>query len=182
MASTTRPAPSLTHFEYRCTARLREKPFLELHNGHSVAFVRKGSFGYRARGEAYELVAGSTLVGHPGDEYACTHDHVCGDECLSFHFTPELASSLSSRTGTWRSRGVPPLPQLMVLGELAQAALDGHSDVGVDEAGLSFVARFVEITTGERQRSTEPSARDRRRAVETALWLEESAHKPIDLT
>jgi AraC-like DNA-binding protein len=175
------PAPSVTCFEYRCTARLREKPFVELHNSHSVAFVRKGSFGYRARGEAYELVAGSTLVGHPGDEYMCTHDHVCGDECLSFHFKPELASSMRSRTGTWLSRGVPPLPQLMVLAELAQAAIEGRSDVGVDEAGLSFVARFVEIMTGERHPMTEPSARDRRRAVETALWLEENAHRPIDL-
>jgi hypothetical protein len=37
--------------------------------------VRRGSFGYRLRGVEYELVAGSILVGHAGDEYTCTHDH-----------------------------------------------------------------------------------------------------------
>ena len=35
----------------------------------------------------FELVAGSILVGHPGVEYTCTHEHhVCGDECLSSNF------------------------------------------------------------------------------------------------
>ena len=51
--------------------------------------MRKGSFGYRVRGQTFELVAGSILVGYPGDEYVCTHDHhVCGDECLSFQLAP----------------------------------------------------------------------------------------------
>ena len=40
-----------------------------------------------------ELVAGSMLVGHPGDEYICTHDHVCGDECLSFFLAPGTGGS-----------------------------------------------------------------------------------------
>ena len=181
MTTFVRTAPSIACFEYRCTARLREKPFVECHHGHSVSLVRKGSFGYRARGRAYELVAGSTLVGHPGDEYTCTHDHVCGDECLSFRLTPGLVDSTGARADAWHSRGVPPLPQLMVLGELAQAATDGRSDVGADEAGLWFVARFLEIVTGKRERVAEPAARDRRRAVETALWLDENADQPIDL-
>jgi hypothetical protein len=47
----------------------------------------------------FELVTGSILVGHPGDEYMCTHDHhVCGDECLSFHLAPALADDARSIT------------------------------------------------------------------------------------
>jgi len=172
---------SIACIDYRCTAGLRERPFVECHRRHSVSFVRKGSFGYHVRGESFELVAGSTLVGQPGDEYKCSHEHVCGDECLSFQLTPEIAASVGACPSVWRSRAVPPLPQLMVLGELAQAAIDGRSDVGVDEAGLSFVARFVELMIGKPQRASEPAARDRRRAVETALWLDENAHEPIDL-
>jgi hypothetical protein len=53
------------------------------HSITSVSYVRKGSFGCRTRGRSFELVTGSILVGYPGDEYVCTHDHVCGDECLS---------------------------------------------------------------------------------------------------
>ena len=167
--------------DYRCTARLHERPFTECHERHSVSYVRKGSFGYRVRGEAFVLVAGSTLVGHAGDEYMCTHEHVCGDECLSFQFAPDVAESIGARKEVWLSRGVPPLPQLMVLGELAQAALGGSSDVGVDEAGLSFAARFVEVVTGRPPRAADPAPRDRRRAVETALWLDERANEAIDL-
>jgi AraC-like DNA-binding protein len=76
---------------------------------------------------------------------------------------------------------VPPLPELMVLGELAQAAADGRSDIGVDEAGMLFAARFVEVASGREQRPPEALARDRRRAVEAAIWLDEHAHEPVDL-
>jgi AraC-like DNA-binding protein len=167
--------------EYRCKAALHEKPFGEVHDCHSVSFVRKGSFGYRVRGRSFDLVAGSTLVGRAGDEYQCTHEHVCGDECLSFRLDGSALDSIGARAGTWRSRAVPPLPQLVVLGELAQAALEGRSDVGVDEAGLAYAARYVAIVTGEPGRAPAPTARDRRRAVEAALWLDQHAGEAVDL-
>ena len=62
--------------------------------------------------------------------------HACGDECLSFFLAPELVESIGDQAEIWRSGGVPPLPELMVLGELAQAAADGRSDIGLDEVGL----------------------------------------------
>jgi AraC-like DNA-binding protein len=181
MNALSHPSAAISCVEYRCTAHLHERPYVECHDALSVSYVRKGSFGYRARGESFDLVAGSTLVGHPGDEYSCTHDHVCGDECLSFRLAPELAATISGRHDVWLSRAVPPLPELIVLGELAQAAMEARSDVGVDEAGLSYAARFVEVVTGRRKRAPAAAARDRRRAVETALWLDENAHEPIDL-
>jgi AraC-like DNA-binding protein len=143
--------------------------------------VRKGGFGYRARGEAFELVAGSLLVGHPGIEYVCTHDHVAGDECLSVHLAPELVAAIGGRTGLWKIGCVPPLPELMVLGELAQAAAEGRSDVGLDEIGVLFAARFIEVVSARRQKPPEARARDRRRVVETALWMDGHSHEPIDL-
>ena len=168
-------------FEYRCTAQPHDRPFAEVHTRDSVALVRKGSFGYRVRGEVFDLVAGSTLVGRAGDEYMCTHEHVCGDEGLAVRLAPAVTASLGARADVFRSRAVPPLPQLMVLGELVHAAFDGRSNVGVDEAGLLFAARFVEVVGGERPRAPAPTARDRRRAVEAALWLEANAAEPIDL-
>jgi AraC-like DNA-binding protein len=76
---------------------------------------------------------------------------------------------------------VPPLPELMVWGELAQAAAEGNSDAGLDELGVLFAARFVEVVSGQQRKPPEVSARDRRRAVEAALWLDAHSHEPIDL-
>ena len=53
--------------DYRCDAGPADVPYTELHRRFSIAYVRRGSFGYRYRGEAHELVAGSVLVGHAGD-------------------------------------------------------------------------------------------------------------------
>jgi AraC-like DNA-binding protein len=69
----------------------------------------------------------------------------------------------------------------MVLGELAQAAADGRSDVGLDEVGHAFASRFVEVVSGRVQKLAPATARDRRRAVETALWIDAHSHRPIDL-
>lgn len=44
--------------DYRCTAEPAEKPFTELHRTHSVSYVRKGTFGYRARGLQPQLLRG----------------------------------------------------------------------------------------------------------------------------
>src|SRR3974390_1655620 len=136
MSSTTLLArPSMTVSDFRCAAVPGEKPFVEQHCRHSISYVRKGSFGYCSRGRTHELVAGSVLVGYPGAEFLCTHDHVCGDECLSFFLAPELLEMIGDDPAIWRIGAAPPLPELMVLGELAQASVNGRSDIGLDEIG-----------------------------------------------
>jgi AraC-like DNA-binding protein len=172
---------SITVSDFRCSAGTGDTPFVEQHRSHSVSYVRKGSFGCQSRGRFFELVAGSILVGHPGDEYLCTHDHVCGDECLSFFLAPELVEAIGDRAQVWRIGAAPPLPELIVLGELAQAAAEGRSDVGLDEVGALFASRFVEVVSGRTREPAPVKARDRRRAVETALWIDANSHREIDL-
>src|SRR5512132_3817570 len=172
---------TISALEYRCRARPGDRPFVERHDDFSVCYVVTGSFGYHVRGEAFELVPGSLLIGYPGDEYVCTHDHVCGDECLSFFLAPELVEAIGDRAEAWRSGSAPPLPELMVLGELAQAAACGRSDVGLDEVGQVFASRFVEVVSGRPHQPVATPARDRRRAVETALWIDAHSHQQIDL-
>ena len=172
---------SIAVTEFRCTAVPGDKPFTEQYASHSISYVRKGSFGCQTRGRSFELVVGSILVGHPGDEFICTHDHVCGDECLSFFLDPELVEAIGDRTEVWRVGAAPPLPELMVLGELAQAAADGRSDVGLDEAGALFAHRFVEVVSGRPRQPVATADRDRRRAVESALWIDAHSHRQIDL-
>jgi AraC family transcriptional regulator len=175
------PGPiSVVH--YRCTAGPGDRPFVELHEGWSVSYVQRGSFGYHCRGAAYELVPGSVLAGQAGDEYLCTHDHHCGgDECLAFFAAPELVDEIDGPRRAWRSRGVPPLAQLTVLGELARSVVAGDSDLGLDEVGLAFASRFVNVIAGGSLPSVRAAVKDRRRAVESALWIDAHAAEPIDL-
>ncbi|HTE42949.1 MAG TPA: AraC family transcriptional regulator [Steroidobacteraceae bacterium] len=179
-------SPIVTVIDYRCTAGPHDKPFTEVHRAHSISYVRRGSFGYRLRDTTYDLIAGSLMVGNPGDEYMCTHDHhECGDECLSFHFTAAAAALLtnplkSSRRNIWRTGVMPPLPALVTLGELAQAVADGQSNIGLDEAGIAFANRFV-AAVGSQRRPAKPSARDRRRAIDAARWIEQYSHQDMDL-
>jgi AraC-like DNA-binding protein len=167
--------------DFRCDARAGDTPFVEQHGSHSISYVRKGSFGCASRGRAFELVAGSILVGHPGDEFICSHDHICGDECLSFFLDPELVQAIGDDAGLWQSGCAPPLPELMVLGELAQAAAEGRSDIGLDEIGEVLARRFVAMVSGRAEQPAAATQRDRRRAVEAALWIDAHSHEDIDL-
>jgi AraC family transcriptional regulator len=168
--------------DIRCSAGPGDPSYVEVHGGYSISYVRQGSFGYRVRGELHQLVAGSVLVGYPGDEFVCTHEHHAkGDECLSFELSPELAEEVGGRESLWRVGCVPPLAETAVLGGLAQASAEGTNDYGIDEAGLALAARFVEVVSGKKLRPQHASPRDHRRAVEAALWIDAHAHEPVDL-
>jgi AraC-like DNA-binding protein len=180
-ATTLLQRPSISVSNFRCDAAPGDAPFMEQHRCHSISYVRKGSFGCHSRGRFTELVAGSVLVGHPGDEYVCSHDHVCGDECLSFFLQPDLVEAIGDRADIWQIGSTPPLPELMVFGELAQASAEGRSDIGLDEIGQLFAGRFVEVISGRAPKPLSANARDRRRAVETALWIDAHSHQEIDL-
>ncbi len=172
---------------YQCTASPNELQVTEVHDTHSVSYVRRGGFSYHCRGQTYEMVTGSVLVGCRDNEYMCTHDrHACGDECLSFHLSPEFLDTLG-RAGvercdrTWRSGGLPPLPELVVLGELAQACVGNRSAMGLDEIGLMFCSRFVDVVSGHKRDAFTLPERDRRRAVEAAMWIDANAAAPLNL-
>jgi AraC-like DNA-binding protein len=180
-ATTLLTTPSMTVSRFRCDAGPGDEPFAEYRTGHSLAYVQSGSFGCHCRAGFFELVAGSVLVGRPRDEYTCTHEHICGDECLSFFLSEDLVEALGGRGDEWQVGAMPPLPELMVLGELAQTAADGNSDIGLDEVGQIFANRFVAVASGRFRKVVAPTARDRRRAVEAALWIDENSHREIDL-
>ena len=113
-------SPLLSVIDYHCSAGPDDAPFAELHPNHSISYVRRGSFSCHYRGEAHELVAGSVLLGHPGDEYMCSHEHHgCGDECLSFQFTPAGLEAFGDgavlQAKLWRTGALPPLDRKSVV-------------------------------------------------------------------
>lgn len=182
LATTQLQSGAIRVVDYRCSTGPAEKPFAEMHTGYSVAYVRKGSFGYRSRGMTHELVAGAVLMGYPGDEFICTHEHhVCGDECLGFHLAPGIVDLIENDRKVWRAGSLPPLPELMVLGELAQAVVEGRSDVGLDEVGLWLAARMAQVISPPRSSASGATTNDRKRAVEAALWIHAHSHESFAL-
>lgn len=182
VTATVLQSGAISALDYRCSARPGETPYAEWHNVFSISYVRRGSFGYQTRGQSFEMVPGSVLIGHPGNEYVCTHDHhICGDECLSFQLAPELADAIGAKPEIRRVSSLPPLPDMIVLGELAQAAANAANDIGLDEAGLILASRFAEIASGRPRNIAGASMRDRARAVRAAMWIGEYSHRQIDL-
>jgi AraC family transcriptional regulator len=168
--------------DYRCAAGPDDRPFTESHEGFSAAFVRRGSFGYRHRGRAFDLVAGSVLLGHPGDEYVCTHEHhACGDACLSFKLSPEYAEMVGGDKDIWQAGSIAPHAGIMVLGALAEAVAEGRSDLGFDEIGLMFTAAIAAHVAGRARKPVEARTQDRAKITAAAAWIEAHAASEIDL-
>ena len=173
---------SLSVVDYRCAAKPEDQPFPEVHRRHSVSYVRRGSFGYRCCGPARELMSGSLLIGRPGVEFTCTHDHQAGgDECLSFQLSADLAESFGDGGALWKLVSLPPIAEVVVVAELAQAAAQGRHDAGLDEIGLLLLHRVAAITRGRRRNEVTATQAERRRAVGAALWLDERSAEPLTL-
>jgi AraC-like DNA-binding protein len=174
-------AHGVSVFSYRCRAGPRDRPYLEQHRGHSLSYIHAGSFACCCGGRRFELTTGALMVGHPGDEYTCVHDHhPSGDAGVSFGYSDELVESLGAGPA-WRCGALPPLAQIAPLGELARAAAAGASDVALAEIGLLLAERFAALASRERTVSHAPSAADRRRALRAAQWLDANCGDDADL-
>jgi AraC-like DNA-binding protein len=166
-ATTLYEGESFSVYRFVCDRGPADRPYVEIHRRHSLSFVRRGGFGCRTLGRTHDLVAGAVMVGAPEREYMATHEHHgCGDECLSVKLSPELAESLGDEV--WRLACIPPLPELMVLGSR------------IDEAALAFAARCAAVASPKKV-LRKVTVRDRRRAVEAALWLEAHVAEDVSL-
>jgi len=171
----------ITAVDYRCGAGPADTPYTEVHERFSLSYVRRGSFGCRTRGRHFELVAGAFLIGFPGDEFMCMHDHHAGDECLSFQFSPHLVEMIDADTTVWRGGAAPPLAELMILGELAQRTAEGGTDLGLDEVGMLLAARFGVVLGRVEHGQLDATVRERRRSACAAEWIDAHSHESIDL-
>ncbi|TAK17104.1 MAG: AraC family transcriptional regulator [Acidobacteria bacterium] len=174
---------AVTVVDYRCDAGPGDVPFPEAHDSYSLSYVRRGGFAYTSRGRTFELVAGSFVVGHAGDEYMCSHDHhLCGDECLSFHLTPEAAAEVGAGADVWRTGGLSPRPELAVWAERAQAVADGRAEGSLEEIGLLIASRLTALVSGKpAPLGARVSHADRRRAVRAAIEIDADPSRQLAL-
>lgn len=152
-----------------------------MHMQPAIAYVRCGSMFYRPWGRGFDLVPGSVLVGRPGIEYVCEHEAGVSGIGLSFRFAPELADATGHARIPVDVDYLPPVAELVVLGELAQSAVEGKADVGLDEIGVLLAHRLAAVACNRSELRREPSLRHRRRVVEIALWIDTHSADPIDL-
>jgi len=172
----------LSVFDVHCSAGPGDPAPPEVHRSFVLAYVRSGSFAVRTERGAHQLVPGAFMTGAPGEAYACSHEQGQGDTCLSFHLSPALVDALGGdRAAGWHAGGLAPEPELGMLAALGVAAAEGGTDISVEEAGLLLADRFL-ARCGASRPAWAPRVVDRRRAVETALWVEAHAHEPMHLT
>jgi AraC-like DNA-binding protein len=167
---------SISVLSFRCDSKVAGE-----HKEASLSYVRRGSLAYRAGSKQFDLVPGSILVGRPGVDYVCTHDRNAAGECLSFRFAPGLLESMGEVGVSWPIGGIPPSAELMVVGELALAAAAGSRDVGLDEIGVIFAARVMELVGARRKVQELATPSDRKRAVDAATWIDANSENDIDL-
>lgn len=151
------------------------------HDQAGLVYLHGGSVRYRARGRLFDLVPGALMVGRPGIDFQCTHPPGTTGEGIAFHFQPHCLEALGPVAAAWDVDCLPPLAELMVLGELARASAEGRSDLGLDEIGVMLAARLQRVVQGRAPGPARGSARDRARAIEAALWIESHACEPLDL-
>lgn len=167
---------------YLCSLGPQDAPVEERHHCHSLSYVRRGSFAYSIHKQKADLVPGSVLIGYPEAVYSCSHEHHDkGDFCLSFQFSPQMAEEAAGGTEAWKTGWLPPLADIMVLAAKAEAAIGGGNEIGLDEAGLMLAARMGEAARGEKTRSAPASLGERKRIVETALWIRDHSHRDVGL-
>jgi AraC-like DNA-binding protein len=56
-----------------------------------------------------------------------------------------------------------------------------RKDIALDEVGMMLGARFVSLVSGRDRTKVDPSARERGRVIETALWIDANAGHEVDL-
>lgn len=170
-------ASGLRVLDYRCDAGPADIPFTEVFDSFSLSYVAHGSFGCTSRGRHFELVPGSFLVGRAGDEYQCDHEHHGGgDQCLSFHWSGSALDAIEVSSRAWTSGALPALAPLALLGALGRIRAAGESGCELEEIALRLARGFSRLGSGRAEsRFARLALRDRRRAVEAALFIEAHA-------
>ena len=147
-----------------CTSGPKDRPFEEQHQLFSVAMVLAGSFQYRgsnpANGRGELMTPGSMLLGNPGQNFECGHEHATGDRCLSFHYSPEFFERIAADAGVRGTKAAfpvlkfPPLRGLASLFYRASAVLHRWSASRSDglllweELSLEVAAQSLRMSKG----------------------------------
>lgn len=134
-----------------CHAGPRDRAEEELHMNFCIAVVASGSFQYQSSAGRELMTPGSLLLGSPGQQFKCGHEHGVGDRCISFAYDAEFFESLASETGMGlpsqlAALRVPPKREFALLMARTHAYLVGEN-AGVaawEEIAVELATRALE--------------------------------------
>jgi len=169
-----------------CTAGPHDRPFEEQHDAVCIAAVTRGTFQYRSTSGAAVLAPGALLLGNKGACFECGHEHGTGDRCLSFHVAPDIfervvAAVPGTRRTTFAAPSLPPLPALMPLLAVVEAACDDGDQAELEELTLRLCGAVAAALVGISRSSRGPSRRDERRISEALRRIEVEAEGHLTL-
>src|SRR5262249_15124268 len=148
-----------------CTAGPSDRPYEERHETFSIAAVTAGTFQYRTSGGRATLAPGGILLGNAGACFECGHEHGIGDRCLAFSFeSPWLEAVVAAVPGarppTLAVPHLPPLPALMPVIAIAEAASQEGDAAELEELGLRLAGAVAATLADGARPAPAPSRRD----------------------
>lgn len=138
-----------------CTSGPQDRPFEEQHENVAIAMVVAGTFQYRSSAGQALMTPGSLLLGNAGQCFECGHEHVAGDRCISFRFSPDYfqdmaaAAVRSDRQLSFRLLRVPPVRALSGWFARACAGLTARREVSWEELGVQLAVVTLHLNRGE---------------------------------
>lgn len=143
-----------------CTCGPGDRAYEERHSRISIAIVAAGTFQYRSTAGRELMVPGSLMLGNVDQCFECSHEHGMGDRCLSFGYTPEHFETLAAGTNPrFQALRLPPLRALAPL--IARACAGLTKSIAWEELSVQLAAETLELATGVKNSSPNPSAEAR---------------------
>jgi len=145
-----------------CTSGPKDRPFEEQHDSISIAVVLEGSFQYRSTGGSAVMSPGALLLGNPGQCYQCGHEHVTGDRCLAFYYTPDFFDRARLKADFPVNR-IPPAGALSPLVVKSRLAIHKPDDFRFEELAFGLAEVVGTVLEESREAGRAPTAADERR-------------------
>ena len=165
--------------EYRCDAKVGERPQPEQFGRASIAIVLSGVFGIRSGRCARMLAPGFLLLGNAGQTYEASHEHSAGDSCLVFHFQRTALEEMTELTRRGAGRHpfavnvLPPIPRADIWRRVAEERLADGAPLGLEQVGFALAACALrEAGSGSPRPSARDDVRARRRMLAAVAEIE----------
>jgi len=179
--------PGLEVMDVICNSGPEDQPFEEKNDYVSLAIVVEGTFKYRARRDAVLLSPGSLLLISAEEYFECSHEHSCGDRCISFQYEPAYFERIAADVGArgnalkFSQDRLPALPSLVPLSAEAQAGIAGFHVVDLEELAVDLAANVLNELAESRVSPKVPTTQDERRISTTLRLMEERFREPLTL-
>jgi AraC family transcriptional regulator len=170
-----------------CDAGPDDSPFEEKNDYVSIAVVVAGSFKYRSARGSVVLSPGSLLLGSADESFECSHEHGCGDRCVSFNYEPaffeRLAADCAGKGASLKFpvHRLPELPSLIPLTAEAHLGLHRPRSINFEELALGLAGKVLNMLDGSPVSTKAPAIRDERRIATAVQFIELNFRQPLSL-